>query len=499
MAAQKTYTTTFAVGAKLLGSFKGVMAAAHSRMRSLEHAALRVGKAFAKMATVFGGLGAIIGAFGIGKVFSEIFEGADQAASDFNTRTRKLTMSLLQNQEIAKGGMAVAEKQKDLIYEHNEALAKQGVISKELLDTAATNLAVVGVPPKYIMQASGEMADLLVVAKGVNATQEDMSTFSKAYAVAIKTGMTRGLRNYGIVLSDTQAKQFKDFKQFSNYAELRYKFLMEKGKFATGANLKAAMTAGGKIRKLHNDMEAMQIRMGLAALPARGKMADAWRAVLPELEPIFNSIRNAGFTAMGKVAEFVKDFVVPSFKTLSAWWKGEGGKAFMTMISQLGKAFLNMIGFTKDAKQSWGQLVQAKLLAFLNGLTKAFEWIGKNAKWLVPTITTLVVAFTGLLVAFEVATAIAAIANPVGLIILGIGALIAAVVLLYENWDTIKQMFPETAAIVEHFLAQTGAGRRLLADGLLAISLDAAWPTQCARALRGLIHAANVARVQPQR
>jgi carbon monoxide dehydrogenase subunit G len=452
MAAQRTYTATFAIGAKLAGSFRGVMAAAQSRLKTLEHAAMRVGRSIAKLTTMFGGLGAILGAFGVGKILTSIFEGADEAAEQFETRQRKIAVSLLNNQAIAAKGLPYAEKQRDLIEQHNAALAQQGVISKGLLDTSTANLAMIGMPPKYITEANASMADLLVVSRGVNATQEDMATFSKAYAVALRTGMTRGLRNYGIVLSDTEAKQFKDMKKSKDFMKLRFDFLMKHAKFAEGQNVKAAKSDEGRIHKLTNDLAAMRIRMGLAALPLRAKMADEWRKILPQVEPILTDLRNMGFKALGKVAQFVGDIVVPAFKTLSAWWKSEGGKAFMDMMRSLGKAFVGIFRGAGDAKKSMSQIIQERMLQALKMLTKLFEWIGKNAKWLVPTILTLVAAFAGLLIALQVAAAIAAIANPVGLIIVGIGALVTAVILLYENWDKIKEMFPTTAAIVEHFI-----------------------------------------------
>ncbi len=237
MAAQKTYTATFAIGAKLAGSFKSVMQAAHTRMRSIENAAHRMGSAFSKLGLSLSGLGALVGVLGAGKMFSSIFEGAAEAADEFLDRQRKLTVALLKNDEIRKGGLAKAKAQTAAIFEANEALAKQGVVSKELLDISAANLANSGMPPKYIVEAAGGMADLLVATRGVNASQEEMARLTKVYGVAIRTGMTRGLREYGIILTDNQQKEFKDMKQYSDFALRRYNYLKKLGAFAAGGGV----------------------------------------------------------------------------------------------------------------------------------------------------------------------------------------------------------------------------------------------------------------------
>ena len=190
---------------------------------------------------------------------------------------------------------------------------------------------------------------------------------------------------------------------------------------------------------------------------------------MPKVEPILLALQKAGVNALIKLAHFVQSVLLPAFETLSAWWKSEGGKAFADMISKLGKAFLGMFGIVATGKKTMGQLVQEKLLKFLQFLTKAFTWIGNNAKWLVPTIVTLAVALGGLLIALEVAAAIAAIANPVGLIITGIALLAAGIVIVYQNWDKLKEMFPQTTAIIEQFIAGFKASFMLGFDFVIAI------------------------------
>jgi carbon monoxide dehydrogenase subunit G len=335
MAAQKTYTATFAIGAKLAGSFKSVMQAAHTRMRSIENAAHRMGSAFSKLGLSLSGLGALVGVLGAGKMFSSIFEGAAEAADEFLDRQRKLTVALLKNDEIRKGGLAKAKAQTAAIFEANEALAKQGVVSKELLDISAANLANSGMPPKYIVEAAGGMADLLVATRGVNASQEEMARLTKVYGVAIRTGMTRGLREYGIILTDNQQKEFKDMKQYSDFALRRYNYLKKLGAFAAGTNARELRSDQGRIHKLHTDMDEMRIRLGLATLPARAQMAEAWRGALHELEPLFEHV---GIVA-ARVGTWVGREMADLTKRLSTPEAAKTWHDVAASIRDLGSAF----------------------------------------------------------------------------------------------------------------------------------------------------------------
>lgn len=76
-------------------------------------------------------------------------------------------------------------------------------------------------------------------------------------------------------------------------------------------------------------------------------------------------------------------------------------------------------------------------------LTKIVEWSTENPK-LAKTVAILIGIITGLSAAFAIlGPIITGLTSPIGLIILAIGALVAAGVLLWKNWDTIKSKAQE--------------------------------------------------------
>ena len=74
----------------------------------------------------------------------------------------------------------------------------------------------------------------------------------------------------------------------------------------------------------------------------------------------------------------------------------------------------------------------SKLSFVLNGITKAFLFLSKSLLFLAKTVITSLI--TGLKVLFTFM-----LTNPIGIIITAIGALIAIGVVLYKNWDVIKE------------------------------------------------------------
>ena len=100
MGAKREYTAIFSIGARLLGSFRGAMAAAQSRMRALQATAM-IGRAvnlqvrFGIFSTLFAG----VAAFGVGAIFRKIYSRG---------RTRPLAARRAADPE-ANGGPVRAE------------------------------------------------------------------------------------------------------------------------------------------------------------------------------------------------------------------------------------------------------------------------------------------------------------------------------------------------------------------------------------------------------
>lgn len=115
-------------------------------------------------------------------------------------------------------------------------------------------------------------------------------------------------------------------------------------------------------------------------------------------------------------------------------------------------------------------MVANGLAKAMDMLAKAIDFVSKNSNWLIPVLTGLVSAFTAFNVISGVATKVVALKNAFGILSTGakaaggvfslltgsfggialiIGAVIAVGVLLYKNWDTLKEKASALVAAVK--------------------------------------------------
>jgi hypothetical protein len=395
LGAKREYIAIFSIGARLLGSFRGAMAAAQSRMRALQHTAMNVGRSILKFGSIFSTLFAGAALFGVGAVFRKIFEGADEAAAAAEQRTRKLTAALFAQNKIRAKGRDYAVAQTKELQEVIAQQSKQGVFSAGMLESAAGVLALQKLGPKEIAKTLPLLADVLVASEGINATQEDMNKLALGFGKGMLTGtLPRSMMKY--VGSLTVAEQ-KTLKQMAKVGDLAgtYKFLSDRLAKFSGESARALKTPEGRMKALDIAMATMRRHLGEASLEARAKLADTWRELLPEIEPFLIAAKNLSAEAMISVAKFVKKYGVPALRAISDWAKGPGAeawqrmkKAWGDMAGKVGKA----LGDTFEALAGKGKNLGDVVVAAMDGLTASLQWIGDNASWLVPAIEGITVA-----------------------------------------------------------------------------------------------------------
>src|SRR6516165_1375731 len=129
-AAQKQYVANFAVGAKLLASFKTTMAQAEKRMKALQKSTEAVTASLKGVGNTLLSLAGIVGGFSLAKML----QGAIEAAEKEEQRLKSIQVLLLKNNAIrAHGGgdmrkaLEYSKQQTDLIEANNANLAKEGV------------------------------------------------------------------------------------------------------------------------------------------------------------------------------------------------------------------------------------------------------------------------------------------------------------------------------------------------------------------------------------
>lgn len=421
------------------------MAAAQSRLKHLQATALGVGRSIMKFGALFSGLFAGIAAFGVGAIFRKLFEGADEAAAAAEQRERKLTAALMAQAGIRKQGREYAEAQTKEIYEHTLALSKQGVVSQGLLNNAAGNLAMARLGPKEIVKTLPLLADSLVAFKGINATQEDMNALSKAFGKAYLQGVGRPLSQFGIMLSKPEQKLLTQKAKVGDLA-FTYKFLMDKVAQFSGESARALKTPEGRIHALDNAMAVMRVHIGKESLEARAKMADAWRGLLPEIEPFLIDVKKMTANAMASIADFIRTRGVPALKALSAWAKGPGAEAWTKiknawndMAGKVGKALGDQFKSLAGSGKTWGDVA----VSAMGKVAEFFSWVGNNAPAIIKTIEAITIA----LIALEAAAFVQG-----NITLLGIGAAIAGIAKVSSEYQKFKDLMAgELVSDPDHF------------------------------------------------
>lgn len=125
-------------------------------------------------------------------------------------------------------------------------------------------------------------------------------------------------------------------------------------------------------------------------------------------------------------------------------------QAIMDLLSDVQQKFSEAFeGASDDASSLVSGGLPALVGALLDVLGAAANVLDKFVEWkgFIPTVTTLATAIAGFKLAATAATAVTTalgaaftfLTSPIGLVILAIGAVIAIGVLLYKNWDTVKE------------------------------------------------------------
>jgi hypothetical protein len=388
-AATKQYTAIFAIGAKLLGSFRGVMNAASARLAKLHKQTLAFGKSILKLTGVIGLFGTAIAGLGIGEVLRSIFRGATDQAKEARQRVNATIAAFMALRDIkAKGGYDQGKRELDIIYKQNEMLGKQGVLHTDIYNEMTKQLALGGVPPRQIKAMMGPLGDLLVKYRGVNATEEEGAELAMKAVKAIH-GKTKGMMAFGMYL-DANKLNSAGKKVQKTYQEIFEEILkLSSAEGTAGFNIARAADPEGKIQILQNRLQDMREEIGNKILPVQAKMAEAWLAILtPENTKLLSDAVEWLFKQLTRLVEYLKNDLLPYLK------------------SDEGRAKLKQIGDT-------------------------FIWIAQNLKPILITLGAIYVAMSALSV-------IGIIANPISLIIIAVLALVAAIVLMVTYWNEFK-------------------------------------------------------------
>jgi hypothetical protein len=178
--------------------------------------------------------------------------------------------------------------------------------------------------------------------------------------------MTRGLREYGLQLNNTQQKQFMNMKKQKNFEQLRYNYLMKLMQGYAGESARAMDSDRGRIRKLHDSIHELQIELGHALLPALGEMALAWRELIedPEIRGmLISSVEGLGEALKG-VAGIIRTDLIPMLKAVGESTAFKNLLSYAKQFAKQVKIAFDMMGIVAGAGATYDKTPSLRRKAF---------------------------------------------------------------------------------------------------------------------------------------
>ena len=325
---------------------------------------------------------------------------------------------------LKKRGITNQKTIKSLL-DYGGEMQKVGVIGDEVVQMGMNELALYGLKEDQIKRLTPKMLDMLVKEKGLNATMEDSAAVGKTIAKAL-AGKTKGLQTYGIFLTDAENKMFKTMK-----TEQKVAFLSKRiGKSVGDMNKELLNTPEGALNSLKNAYGDIQEEVGKRLQPTIttvfGAMAQAFEDIKPRILQLLDQLEQFRPT-LEKGLKVGVELVVKSVESLfhalewvkNNWnWILPTAKALTILVGAIytvEKVFA-LVTFAMDA-----YAVATELVTSVTGLSTVATWAQVAATW----------ALNG---------AIAVLTSPITWVIAAFAALVAIGVVVYKNWDKIKQI-----------------------------------------------------------
>ena len=302
-----------------------------------------------------------------------------------------------------------------------------------------------------MLKSSGLSAEsTLTMSKNLTALSGDFSSFynknPEDMFAAIRSGIsgeTEPLKQLGINMSVANLEAYALSKGIkTSYSKmdqasqttLRYNYLLGVSKDAQGDFAKTSGSLSNQVKLSKEAFGQFSAKIMSAAIPGLTKLVEYGNKLLdgamgnPEFIKKFQDILSSG---MDKVIELIPKAI--------NWFEQLGPK--INMLYGIAKNVFDFIynNWPLIEPVIWGivaaQLAfnaSAKAALIIEALTKAYQ--------VARTMMVMYQSGASLATIAQWALNAAMTANPIGIIIVAIGLLVAAGVLLYKNWDTVKQV-----------------------------------------------------------
>ena len=361
---------------------------------------------------------------------------------------------------IQERGVGATQKAADSLKAYAGELQQVGIIGDEVTLAGMAQLATFQMNDDQIKTVSASMLDLLAKTKGYNATQEDAVNVANMIGKAM-TGNAGALSRVGITMTEAEKNAIK-FGDANQRAAIIAKVLQNN---VGGMNAAMAQTAQGRQQQAMNAYGDMLEEFGKKLLPIRADLWGAFGEVLPE-------IQNAMMPVFDMLAQWFKD-ILPDVKD-----------------------------FIKELAKALPGAVQTVISVF-NALGPILKGVWNTLKALSPVIAGVVAGFAAfniiksVVAGFQMLQKVIMIArnatllfniamslNPLGMIVIAIGLVVAALVVLYKNWDKIVAYFGPTVKAISDWFKNAWESIKTVAENVWNGIVDSF--TSCINRLKDL-------------
>lgn len=344
-------------------------------------------------------------------------------------------------QAVFKATGKASAKEIEMLKKHASALQGVGVVGDEVTLSFQQQMASFNVGAGTVKNLSEGALDLLAQTKGLNASQGDAVNVANMMGKAM-TGQVGALSRVGISFTEAQEKVLKFGTEEEKAATLAKVLQQNVG----GVNKALAETDQGKIQQANNAFGDMKEVIGTGVIKVLGNLSTKFMKHLPQMQIMAEKVRDV-FPLIADKMAIVKQIgmdIYDKMKPKIDWMKDTGLPLLKDAIGFVVDKATDLYNFIND---NW-KTIEPIILTIVGAMT-AYKvitsalLIKSKALAIAEGIKTAVLA-TGATTVNAITIAqwawnAAMSANPIALIVIGITALIAIGILLWKNWDTVKE------------------------------------------------------------
>lgn len=395
----------------------------------------------AKKAIVAAGIGKVItSSLNMGAEFEQNLGGTEAVFGEFAENIQNKAKSAYENMGLsASDYMATANKMGSLFQGSGLEQQRALELTSQAMQRAADVASVMGLDTSMAMEsiagaAKGNFTMMDNLGVAMNATTLEAYALEKGVNFKWNTASNAEKAELAMQMFFERTQQYAG--NFARESSDTFSGSLGAMKAAWQDTLTAFMTGNNLKSALNNFGETVKTFVGGNLIPAIGRMARQ----LPDI---------AGWAidfAKSVVGE-LKSAISEKLPELQAVLKEKLGEDMYGVLAELGsagkEAFEKLGTAVKFLIEHFDQL--KPVLVGAAGAFAAFK-IGSGIASIIGSISGIATAITA---AGGLIPAITALMGPVGIVAAAIGAAIAIGVLLYQNWDTIKEKAAELGAAIQ--------------------------------------------------